>query len=263
MGWDISYHPISEKQINQWYFEVLEHQNLIETLSSEYHIEDFYKEKFKDVIQTGLTTNITANFDQNHGYYIAVIQGFFQKYFYTRGSALSFSTNPELEKYYKNWNDIIPENYRAKNVNNKLTTNYSSGVYIPVNKVIELIEDYKSNPRINLVLNDLFSHNRISIFMKALQFAANNNLGVLEATEVVEPNPMDLNQSSCYSNLLNCDPEGALLYQKHALIDLAEIEKKEQLEAGEISSKAKYEIQNVETVQKEEKKGFWKKLFGK
>lgn len=263
MGWDISYHPISEKQINEWYFAVLKYQNLIEKLSIEYQIDEFYKEKFKEVIQTGLNTSKTANFDHNHGYYIAVIQGFFQKYFYTRGSALSFSKNPILEKYFKKWNDIIPKDYQSKNVNNKLTNNYSSGVYIPADKVVELIEDYKTNSEINSELNSLFSHNRISIFLKALQFAADHNLGVLEATEVIEPNPMNLNNSACYSNMFNCDPEGAILYQKQALLEIAEIEKKENLKSGEISSKAEYLVRNVETVNKIEKKGFWKKLFSK
>lgn len=45
MGWDISYHPISEKQISEWYFDVLENQ-----------IEDFYKEKYKETIKIGLET---------------------------------------------------------------------------------------------------------------------------------------------------------------------------------------------------------------
>ena len=263
MGWDISYHPISEKQINEWYFNVLDNQDLIEKLASENNIEDFYKEKYADTIKVGLETKDDAVFDINHGYYVAVVQGFFQKYFYTRGAALSFSETPLLQKYFKNWSDIIPNNKLTKNVNNRIINNYCSGVYIPENKVIELINDYNNDPEIKKEIDHLFSHNRINEFLKALNFAKDNNLGLLEATEVVEPNPIDLNDSSCYSNLFNCDPGGALLYQQTAMEQFAEIEKRQNLPKGEIASKAKYEVTNIAPIKKKEKVGFWKKLFGK
>lgn len=92
------------------------------------------------------------------------------------------------------------------------------------------------------------------------ELSKKNKLGLLE---VVEPNPIDLNSSSCYSNLFNCDPEGALLYQETAMKQIAEIEKKEGLEARTISSKADYKITNYKPVEKKEKREFWKKLFGK
>lgn len=261
MGWDISYHPISEKQINEWYFDVLDNQELIEKLSTENKIEDFYKEKYKETINVGLETKSDDIFDKSHGYYVAVVQGFFQKYFYTRGSALSFSENQLFKEYYKKWNEIVSSEKLTVNVNNQIIENYCSGVYIPNNKVIDLLNDYENKPEIRKELNNLFSHNRINVFLKALNFAKENQLGLLEATEVIEPNPMDLNNSSCYSNLYNCDPEGAILYQQAAMEQIAEIEKSQKLNAGEISSKAEYKVTNVES--KKEKKGFWKKLFGK
>lgn len=261
MGWDISYHPISEKQISEWYFDVLDNQELIEGLSTENKIEDFYKEKYKETIKVGLETKADDIFDKNHGYYVAVVQGFFQKFFYTRGSALSFSENPLLKKYYKQWTEIIPNEKLTKNVNNQIIENYCSGVYIPKDQVTELLNDYENNSELRKELDDLFSHNRIGVFKKALKFAQENGLGLLEATEVIEPNPMDLNNSTCYSNLFNCDPEGAMLYQQAALEQIAEIEKSQNLKAGEISSKAEYKVTNIEP--KKEKKGFWKKLFGK
>lgn len=261
MGWDISYHPISEKQINEWYFDVLDNQELIEKLSTENKIEDFYKEKYKETINVGLETKTDDVFDKSHGYYVAVIQGFFQKFFYTRGSALSFSENQLFKEYYKEWREIVSSEKLTKNVNNQIIENYCSGVYIPNNKVVDLLNDYEKKPEIRKELDNLFSHNRIKVFLKALNFAKENGLGLLEATEVIEPNPMDLNNSSCYSNLYNCDPEGAMLYQQAAMEQIAEIEKSQNLNAGEISSKSEYKVTNIES--KKEKKGFWKKLFGK
>ena len=103
----------------------------------------------------------------------------------------------------------------------------------------------------------------MAIFLKALRYASSKQLGLLEATEVVEPNPLDLDGSSCYSNLLNCDPAGAFLYREAALAQLAEIERKENLEPGTIASKASYEVRSTPEVKKQERKRFWKKVFGK
>ncbi|WP_062060208.1 hypothetical protein [Aquimarina longa] len=263
MGWDISYHPISENQIKEWYFDVLDNQNLIEKLTTENKIEEFYKEKYAETIKIGLETKIDDIFDKSHGYNIAIVQGFFQQFFYTRGAALSFSENPSLQQYFKKWNEIVPNEKLTKNVNNQIIENYCSGVYIPKNKVIELINDYADNPEIKKELDNLFSHHRIDVFLKALTFAKDNELGLLEATEVIEPNPIDLNSSSCYSNLFNCDPEGAILYQQTAMKQIAEIEKKKNLKEGEIVSNAEYQVTNIATNKKKEKKGFWKKLFRK
>lgn len=260
MGWDISYHPISEKQIEDWYFDVLDNQNLIEQLASENNIEDFYKDKYAETIKIGAQTKADDVFDKSHGYYIAVVQGFFQKFFYTRGSALSFSETPLLEKYFKKWEEFLPNEKRIKNVNNQIIENYCSGVYIPKDKVIELIDDYDSEPEIRQELDQLFSDNRIHVFLKALNFAKDNSLGILEATEVIEPNPIDLNSSSCYSNLFNCDPEGAMLYRQAAMEQIAQIEKKENLEAGTIASKAEYKVTNIDPIEKRKGKDFGKKL---
>lgn len=251
MGWDISYHPISEKQINDWYFDILDNQSLLEKVISENTFENFYKDHYKEVIENGLNIKEDDIFDKSHGFNIAVTQGFFQKFFYTRGSALSLSENPLLKKYYKKWQEIVPNEKLTKSVNNQIIENYCSGVYIPQNKVTELLNDYESDSEIKKELNYLFSHDRINVFLKALNFSKDNKLGLLEATEVIEPNPMDLNNSSCFSNLFNCDPEGALLYQQAAMEQITAIKKNDSV--NEETSKTK----------PQEKKSFWKKLFGK
>ncbi len=227
MGWDISYHPISEEQINEWYFNVLEDQNLIERLSSENGIEEFYKEKYIETIAVALETEKNDIFDKTHGYYIAVVQGFFQEYFYTRGAALSFIENPSFQKYFKSWDQIVPKDKLTENVNNRIIENYCSGVFIPYDKVVELLEDYNSDPEIKKELDNVFSHNRIDVFLNALNFAKENNLGLLEATEVIEPNPLDLEDSSCYSNLYNCDIDGPRLYAIAVLEQMKEIKEQQ------------------------------------
>ncbi|PID69059.1 MAG: hypothetical protein CR968_00140 [Flavobacteriia bacterium] len=263
MGFDISYHPIKEEEIQEWYFEALEKENTVEEQAKKNNIEDFYKEKYKDTISTAKTTKPDEYFDKSHGYYIAVVQGFFRKHFYLRGTAFSFLVNQEpiFEQYIKQWQDFLP--FEVENpIQNRVFENYCSGVFIPADQVKQLLNDYKTDEKIRSLLDNFYSDGHISVFLKALEFAKENNTGLLEASEVIEPNPLDLNNSISYSNLFNCDPEGALIYQKIALQQIADIEKANKLESGTISQNATYQKTTYNTPQKE-KKSFWKRLFGK
>lgn len=120
-------------------------------------------------------------------------------------------------------------------------------------------------------LDTFFSHNRIEVFLKALESAKEMNAGLLEATEVIEPNPMDLNQSVCYSNLFNCNPQGALLYQEAVMEQFKEIEEKEDLTPNTIINNAKRKVIYQEPISSNKdnnkdtskaKPSFWKRLFG-
>ncbi len=57
---------------------------------------------------------------------------------------------------------------------------------------------------------------------KALTAAAELGTGLLEATEVVEPNPLHPNESTCYSNLFHCDRDGVYLYIDMAMKQIAQ-----------------------------------------
>ncbi|MNG65960.1 hypothetical protein D3C87_455130 [compost metagenome] len=272
MGFDISYHPISEEQINTWYFEVIANPEKIEALASDHQIDDFYKTKYQDTINAGRETDQNDYFDKTHGFFIAVVQGFFETYFYIRGGALSFSENNQLDSYYKKWEEFIPLESLTKKVENRLVENYCSGVYISADQVVRLLEDYHNKVEIKSELDQLFSEGRISIFLKALNFAKEHGLGLLEATEVVEPQPFDLNESKSYSNLFNCDKEGPLLYQAAAFEQIKDIEQRNGLPENEVLHNVKVEKVHVEpehtTTDTEktevvaQKKSFWKRLFG-
>jgi hypothetical protein len=226
MGYDVTYHPITEREIEEWYFDVLVNNVKIDTLAEEYGIDDFYKNKYKDTIKAGLQVDSRKTFDETHGFYIATIQGFFRKFFYTRGSAFSFliDENNYFEKYTKKWQDIVKQKI-VNPINNKITQNYCSGVYIPFESVVELLEDYDKKDEIKNRLDKFYSHNRINVFIKALNYSQNNNFGLLEATETIEPNPNDLNKSTGLTNFWNCDHDGPILYQEAVADQLDEIKK--------------------------------------
>ena len=62
------------------------------------------------------------------------------------------------------------------------------------------------------ILEEVWSDGRVAVLKKALVAAAELGVGLLEATEVVEPNPIRPNESTSYSNLYHCDRDGVYLY---------------------------------------------------
>ena len=247
MGFDISYHPISKAQMKLWYFERLhevenENYDMIHKLGRESGVEECFIEKYIETMKVAIEDKQDI-FGKTHIYYLAVVQGFFQKYFYTRGTPISFliEENPDIEKYITSWRDIKPDFINCL-VTDSLAGNYSGGIYISPKQVKQLLSDLNHNNYINEIFNKFFATN-ISVFINALKYANEHDLGLIEASEVVEPNPIDLNNSICYSNLLNCDIDGALIYRDIALKQIAEAIK--------------------EDANKEEKKGLFRRVFGK
>jgi hypothetical protein len=249
MGFDVSYHPISEPELREWYFAALEDDSLVDALAARHGIEDFYRDKYRGTVNTGRETSPEQSFDKTHAFYAAVVQGFFRTYFYIRGGAFSFviEKNPDYAHYTKPWSEILGRGI-AQPVENRIVENYCGGVYIPVDQVSRLLSGIETDAAIRAHLErDVFGEGTLEVFLKALRFARDGGFGLLEATEVVEPNPLDLNHSQSYSNLFHCDTEGPLLYADTAGRQIAEAMKN--APPGDDAQPRKG--------------GFFRKLFGK
>lgn len=182
-------------------------------LAAQYGMEDFYAEKYLNTLRVGAETESNELFDKSHGFYIAVIQGFFRDYYYTRGSAFSFlvEQKPEYARYFTSWEQITPVSF-PNPMQNRIIENYCSGVYLSPDQVIQLLKDMEQDPKVLEDLEGLWSNGQIAVLKKALSAAAKSGVGLLEATEVVEPNPISPNESTSYSNLYHCDRDGVYLY---------------------------------------------------
>ena len=113
MGYDVSFHPISPDEIQEWYFTPLtwiQQGEKVLALAAQHGIEDFYAEKYLDTLRVGAETESDELFDKSHGFYIAVVQGFFRDYYYTRGSSFSFlmEEKPEYARYFTPWAQVVP-----------------------------------------------------------------------------------------------------------------------------------------------------------
>lgn len=267
MGFDISYHPISLEDMNEWYFERLldaakdDYSKLLR-LGRQHHMDKFYVNKYMDTIKVAVQTGKEDDFFKTHAYYLAVVHGFFDIYYYTRGTAFSFliEEQPKMKSYITSWQEIKPYTIRT-HIEGGLTENYSGGIYLSPEQVKDLLADYEKDDNIYKIMNDFFEQN-ISIFIKALQNAAKKNKGLLEASEVVEPQPLDLSKSTAVSNLANCDEEGPLLYQKIALKQIKDYTSKVGLYHPTIIDNAQ-SLKVVPSEEKRPKKGIWKKIFKK
>lgn len=233
MGYDVSFHPISPDEIQEWYFTPLTwiqqgQEEKVLALAAQYRIEDFYAEKYLDTLRVGAETESNELFDKSHGFYIAVIQGFFRDYYYTRGSAFSFlaEEKPDYARYFTPWAQVVPTAF-PNPAENRIVENYCSGVYLSPDQVMQLLKDMEQDPKVCEDLERIWSNGQIAVLKKALSAAAELGVGLLEATEVVEPNPIYPNESSSYSNLYHCDRNGVYLYMDLTMQQLAQAMEKE------------------------------------
>jgi hypothetical protein len=228
MGYDVSFHPISPEEIREWYVTPLTwvregEEEKVLAFAAQHGMEDFYAEKYLNTLRVGAETESGELFDKSHGFYIAVIQGFFRDYFYTRGSAFSFlaEEKPEYVRYFTPWEQIVPAAF-SNPAENRIIENYCSGVYLSPAQAAQLLQDLEQDRKVLEDLEELWCDGQLAVLKKALTAAVELGAGLLEATEVVEPNPIAPNKSSSYSNLYHCDRDGVYLYMDLAMRQLAQ-----------------------------------------
>lgn len=218
MGWDISYHPIAPDEIASVYFAGLDDSDRVDRLIAAYGIGADDAGRLRRIFERARELDPHDPFPQTHGFFLAIVAGFLRPFWYVRGSALSFlSDDPDFRAYFSDWKTLVPEKHTRDSFENVLLCNYCGGVFLAPDAVKALKRDYEEKPDVRKKLDQLFSDGRLNIFWKGVDYALDHNLGLLEAAEVIEPFPFNLEQTKCYAILSNCDPAGAILYQHMAL----------------------------------------------
>ena len=130
----------------------------------------------------------------------------------------------KFKPYISDWHEVLPAEFLAEfsgQIHNEIVENYCCGAYLSAASVQNLLRDYEAGGEIKSAVDEFYAQN-LPVFLKALNLARKLEVGLLEATEVVEPNPIDLNRSESFSNLFNCDPQGALIYAEIAAQQIGE-----------------------------------------
>jgi hypothetical protein len=237
MGWDVSYHPIREQEVLDFYFQVLEQPEKINDVLQEFNLGEAAVRKLYPVYETGYSITADEPFNQTHGFFIAVVFGICRKYWYTRGASFSFllEKSPDFASYCKPWKSFIPEQFQGYIISDDITANYCSGCILSHADLIRFRADVQRHDDLNQVLQEVFSHGRLPVFMKAVDYAIEHQFDLLEATDVVVPDPFDLSKTETHSDFANCDLEGILLYQEAAREQLAEFQTRQRNAQAEFS----------------------------
>lgn len=223
MGWDITYHPVGAEEIRSMYFNGLVDSSVTAALIEQFEVNEFYAEQLNIRFEEARQIERDIPFNKGHAFYIAIISGFLRKHQYLRGAAFSFfADDPVMSRYIGDWKALVPEDYREQTFDNCLTENYCGGVFLSNESLKALRKDYAADAQVRAKMDEAFSHGRLAVFWKAVDDAIENGLGLVEAAEVVEPDPFDLNATRSLTNLFNCDPDGALLYAEAAMDQIAQ-----------------------------------------
>lgn len=226
MDLSVSYHPISKEQMREWYFDAFEDIGIIETLKlripeeqlrdhSLEELEAYYADKYKEMITRSRELDYD-DFNKWHAYFLAIVQGFFEKFYFVHGCSFSSILDTEFhDTYVTAWEDVIPSDYiDGLHVSQKLQGPFSGGAYISAEQVKQLLHDYENDALIKELMDEQFEGKKIDVIIAALQYASKNNQGLLEATKVIEQSEELFQEPSCFSNLFNCDILSAAVYTK-------------------------------------------------
>ena len=255
MGYDISYHAIGKDEISQWYFKPLKLAQrgdfeAIAKIAREAGVDEFYAEKYADGFRSALQYGTQGIFNKTHGFHIAVAQGYFREYFYTRGTAFSFlaAQSFKFKPYISDWREVLPKEFLAEfsgEIHNEIIENYCCGAYLGADNVQKLLRDYEADGEIKEAIDEFYAQN-LPVFLNALNSAAELEAGLLEATEVIEPNPIDLNRSESFSNLFNCDTQGALIYAEIAAQQIGEAIERDKAGGGVRMVRENFTLRSVD-----------------
>ncbi|MCL5051648.1 MAG: hypothetical protein M1346_00150, partial [Gammaproteobacteria bacterium] len=79
---------------------------------------------------------------------------------------------------------------------------------LPLEQLRRLRQDAAENPEIHVSLSKVFGEDTLEVFWHAVDDAIVQNRGLLEATDIIEPNPINPEESTGYANIDLCHPEG-------------------------------------------------------
>jgi hypothetical protein len=190
MGFDVTYHPISIDEMYQWYFNPLQDATLVPALAKQWNLPvESVNEFFANQREKLTELEETESFESVHGLQIAAVQGLQRCYFYNRGCLITdiVTENPEFQKYVLSFQEIVPEPMKSMTFVGGIDENWCGGVFIPPQSVKQLMNDLIKNTAIAKKFIDDFGVSGFRMFWKSLLYANKNQLGLLEATEVIFP----------------------------------------------------------------------------
>ena len=194
MGYDVTFHPFSRKEFHFYIERVVddptdyglqlmglhddpeEHAFLTDAIYSRFG-------RFKAQILAG-----TMDFEKGIGSCMASIFGYLHPYWYSRGGMLSRLYEAPFNAYRGDIADLVsgPSKPVFDKAYGAIMENYSSGVYVPYEKIAHLQQLLK-DPANAAMVEEVIGGSNIASLLECLQYCLAHRLDLLEATDVYVP----------------------------------------------------------------------------
>jgi len=199
VGYDVTFHPVSAVELQRFVFDLVDKPALAAARAAEIskvakkraelidifgHLSEFAADAAKDRDAFGNTIAFAA----------AAVAGFLHPYWYARGSALTFLCIAKLAKPSEVPFMPLPRCAKGKVAKLKdgsggfLTDNYTASGFLPPEAIagVEALLDRLLAKRAKK-LAEVFDDDGLDAVRRALRYAREHGLGMIEATDAIVP----------------------------------------------------------------------------
>lgn len=222
MGHDLTYHLFARDEVRDVYFAgVADPDTCIDALAERFELDQVMRDELRTCFAEAGRFVPDSPFHRTHGMMMAIVAGYLRPYWYVRGAGFSdlLVECPEFGTYVTDWRDVTP-GWVQHHASATLADHYCCGVFIDHAGLQRLRQDYAQGGSIALRLDETFPDGRLEVFWQAVDAAIAHRTGLIEAVDVVIPDPLDPEQTRCASFAPNCQVDGIILYARAAMQQL-------------------------------------------
>ena len=183
MGYDVTFHAISKKELKKYVFDVLEEPNLAADRAKEMSEDEEKQDEIQSIYGHMLEwiaagPNSGDDFAKTFSFAIAALSGFLHEYYYSRNFALSLlNIDATFFQSFTSISDTPISKFNDRSGGNIIGNYSASGFSDNPKAILTLIEQYD--------LSD-FEDGEDSL-KRMLAYCINNDLLFFEASDIVVP----------------------------------------------------------------------------
>ena len=232
MGFDITFHTIRRDALELRYLSRLPEvargdESGARQVAADAGLSAESLDTYLYILQTGAKkdpADPALVLENTHAYFACAVSGLFDRYWYARDACFTFlledpDTAPLFQGAFSTWRDLAPELPGA--CEGRIPENWAAGAVASPAQCRALASSIAAGDERGQAIARHFGPFLPSL-TSALQAAVLKGAWLAEATEVIEPDPMDPGASECVSDAANCDPAGLKAWHELALAQLRE-----------------------------------------
>jgi len=194
MGYDVTFHPFSRAEFDFYVRRVVEDPtNYLQQIA---HLHDSQEEH--DFLDSGIYAHTAASveklrvgtqdFEKGIGFSAAAVFGYLHPYWYSRGGMLSRLDISPFDNYRGDISDLVtgPSKWVFDKAYGVIMENYSSGVYVPYEKIGHL-KNLLQDPANETLVNEVIGDSNLPSLLHCLDYCLKHQLDLLEATDLYVP----------------------------------------------------------------------------